>query len=74
MSRACVIVLDAVGAGELPDAAEFGDDTIGNPAPVVDRRSGDVVLLLTRNPGKITEKQIVEESRAWVDAALAALQ
>src|SRR5215470_5859471 len=25
MARACVIVLDAVGAGELPDAAEFGD-------------------------------------------------
>src|SRR4051812_49682799 len=35
MSRACVIVLDAVGAGELPDAAEFGDegsDTLGNIA------------------------------------------
>jgi phosphopentomutase len=25
MSRACVIVLDAVGAGELPDAAAYGD-------------------------------------------------
>ena len=25
MARACIIVLDAVGAGELPDAAEFGD-------------------------------------------------
>src|ERR1041384_6325726 len=35
MPRACVIVLDAVGAGELPDAAEFGDegsDTLGNVA------------------------------------------
>jgi len=33
MSRACVIVLDAVGAGELPDAADWGDegsDTLGN--------------------------------------------
>ena len=32
MSRACVIVLDAVGAGELPDAADWGDegsDTLG---------------------------------------------
>ena len=32
---ACVIVLDAVGAGELPDAAEYGDegsDTLGNVA------------------------------------------
>src|SRR6266511_2610067 len=38
MSRACVIVLDAVGAGELPDAAEFGDegsDTLGNVARTV---------------------------------------
>src|SRR6187397_2017017 len=38
MSRACVIVLDAGGAGELPDAAEFGDegsDTLGNVARVV---------------------------------------
>src|SRR5215204_1874926 len=38
MSRACVIVLDAVGAGELPDAAEFGDegsDTLGNVARAV---------------------------------------
>ena len=26
MPRACVIVLDAVGAGELPDAADWGDE------------------------------------------------
>ena len=35
MPRACVIVLDAVGAGELPDAAEYGDEgsnTLGNVA------------------------------------------
>jgi phosphopentomutase len=38
MPRACVIVLDAVGAGELPDAADFGDegsDTLGNVARTV---------------------------------------
>src|SRR2546423_6099958 len=38
MPRACVIVLDAVGAGALPDAAEFGDegsDTLGNIARAV---------------------------------------
>ncbi len=38
MARACVIVLDAVGAGELPDAADFGDegsDTLGNLARAV---------------------------------------
>ena len=38
MSRACVIVLDAVGAGELPDADQYGDagsDTLGNVAKAV---------------------------------------
>src|SRR5918912_1215714 len=38
MPRACVIVLDAVGAGELPDAAEYGDagsNTLGNVARAV---------------------------------------
>jgi phosphopentomutase len=38
MGRACVIVLDAVGAGALPDAAEYGDegsDTLGNVARAV---------------------------------------
>jgi phosphopentomutase len=36
--RVCVIVLDAVGAGELPDAAQYGDegsDTLGNVARAV---------------------------------------
>ena len=50
MPRACVIVLDAVGAGELPDADQYGDtgsDTLGNVAKAVEastcpiwRRSG----------------------------------
>ena len=38
MPRACIIVLDAVGAGELPDAADYddlGSDTLGNIARVV---------------------------------------
>jgi phosphopentomutase len=38
VARACVIVLDAVGAGALPDAADFGDegsDTLGNVARAV---------------------------------------
>ncbi len=38
MPRACVIVLDAVGAGELPDAADYGDEgsnTLGNLARAV---------------------------------------
>ncbi|MHB8649785.1 MAG: phosphopentomutase [Gaiellaceae bacterium] len=38
MPRACVIVLDAVGAGALPDADQYGDagsDTLGNIARAV---------------------------------------
>ena len=38
MPRACVIVLDGVGAGELPDAGDYGDegsDTLGNLAKAV---------------------------------------
>src|ERR671925_340286 len=38
MARACVIVLDAVGAGALPDAVAYGDegcDTLGNVARAV---------------------------------------
>jgi phosphopentomutase len=38
VSRACVIVLDAVGAGALPDASDYGDegsDTLGNVAKAV---------------------------------------
>src|ERR671931_105840 len=41
MARACVIVLDAVGAGALPDAAAYGDegsDTLGNVARAVGGR------------------------------------
>jgi sialidase-1 len=40
--------------------ADMDADTIGNPAPVVDRKTGAILLLLTSNPGKVTEKQIVE--------------
>jgi phosphopentomutase len=38
VARACVIVLDAVGAGALPDASDYGDegsDTLGNVAKAV---------------------------------------
>lgn len=38
MPRACIIVLDAVGVGALPDADEYGDegsDTLGNVARAV---------------------------------------
>jgi sialidase-1 len=35
-----------------------GADTVGNPCPVVDRRTGAIWLLLTSNPGSVSEKQI----------------
>ena len=38
MARACVIVLDAVGVGAMPDAGDYGDegsDTLGNVAKAV---------------------------------------
>ena len=44
----------------IQTVADLGDDTVGNPAPVVDRKSGAILLLLTRNPGAVTERQIVE--------------
>jgi sialidase-1 len=42
--------------------ADFGGDTIGNPAPVLDQKTGAILLLLTRNPGNVVEKQIVDSS------------
>jgi sialidase-1 len=34
------------------------DATCGNPAPVIDPASGDVVLLTVRNPADLTERQL----------------
>jgi sialidase-1 len=42
--------------------ADFGDDTIGNPCPVVERKSGTIWLPLTRNPGHLTEREIEKDS------------
>ncbi|MFJ4849088.1 MULTISPECIES: exo-alpha-sialidase [unclassified Streptomyces] len=39
--------------------SDAGTDTVGNPAPVVDGRSGRVVLLTTRNAGTAQEQQIM---------------
>src|SRR3954453_1107290 len=53
MPRACVIVLDAVGAGELPDAEAYGDegsDTLGNVARAVGGL--DLPNLQALRPGK----------------------
>ena len=45
---------------EVQKIADFGEDTIGNPAPVVERRTGAIILLLTRNPGKASGAQLHE--------------
>ncbi len=39
--------------------ADHGPDTIGNPCPVVDRRTGTIWLLLTGNPGQDQEGGII---------------
>jgi sialidase-1 len=50
--------------------ADAGEDTIGNPAPVVERQTGTIFLLLTRNPGRTTEQQILQsvggERTVWI--------
>ena len=51
--------------------ADLGEDTIGNPAPVVERKSGAILLLLTSNPGRVSEKQIIDGTapsgrRVWI--------
>jgi sialidase-1 len=40
--------------------ADMGENTIGNPTPVVERKTGTIFLLLTGNPGAATERQITE--------------
>jgi sialidase-1 len=43
----------------LQTIADLGDDTLGNPCPVVDRDTGTIWLAFTLSPGKFTETQIV---------------
>ncbi len=42
--------------------ADFGTDTIGNPCPVEDKTTGVIWLLLTRNPGHLTEREIEKDA------------
>lgn len=55
--------------GPLQVVAAGRGDTRGNPAPVVDPRTGDIVLVTSYNSGEVTEDQILrgettdEESR-----------
>jgi sialidase-1 len=45
--------------GPLTIVADSGQNVSGNPAPVVDPRTGRVVLLSTYNAGSVTEAQIM---------------
>src|SRR5665647_1695194 len=45
--------------GAMQVVADQGADTIGNPAPLVDPKSGDVVLLTTFNLGSAAESAIL---------------
>jgi len=40
---------------------DMGADTVGNPCPVVDSKTGTIFLLLTSNPGNVTERQIIDQ-------------
>lgn len=44
----------------LQVAADMGEHTIGNPCPVVDRTTGRIHLLLTRNHGQDKEAEITQ--------------
>jgi sialidase-1 len=47
--------------------ADFGENTVGNPAPVVERKTGTILLLMTSNPGKVTERQTTTRDRTiWI--------
>lgn len=53
--------------GPVQTIADMGAHTIGNPTPVIERKTGTVFLLLTRNPGNITERQTSERDRTvWI--------
>jgi len=48
---------------------DAGPDTAGNPAPVVDRKSGEVILLFSKNPGSASEGDILKGKGArtvWI--------
>jgi sialidase-1 len=57
--------------GPVQVIADDGPNTVGNPCPVVDRKSGTIWLLLTQNLGSDTERTIragtsKDTRRVWV--------
>ncbi|HNY41662.1 MAG TPA: sialidase family protein [Bryobacteraceae bacterium] len=41
---------------------DMGPNTIGNPCPVQDRKTGRILLPLTYNPGNVVERQMIERT------------
>lgn len=60
--------------GPLARVADNGRNVAGNPAPVVDPASGDVVLLTTRQSGAVTQPQIEAGTVAPADGRRVYLQ
>ena len=53
--------------GPVQTVVDAGTDTAGNPTPVMERKTGNIFLLLTRNPGNVTERQTGEFDRTvWI--------
>ena len=53
--------------GPVQTIADMGENTIGNPTPVIERQTGTIILLLTRNPGHIVESQTGDRDRTvWI--------
>ncbi|MCX6632584.1 MAG: sialidase family protein [Candidatus Solibacter sp.] len=47
--------------------ADMAEDTVGNPTPVVERKTGAILLLLTSNPGRVTERQTgLRDRTVWI--------
>jgi sialidase-1 len=47
--------------------ADMGEDTVGNPTAVVERKTGAILLLMTSNPGRVTESQTGPRDRTvWI--------
>ena len=48
--------------GAVQVIADMGPNTIGNPCPVQDRKTGRILLPLTFNLGNVTEKQMIDRA------------
>lgn len=51
----------------MQTVVDAGEDTVGNPTPVVERKTGAILLLMTRNPGRVTERETGPNDRTvWM--------